>query len=198
MTHCFSSEARVRAAQVRPERTNYRSATPSSAGLVRPTTTARPRPCKRLESRLDLEARKKAWWPEQASARSIAARRFDSLVHPGVQASAVSATGSLRGLDLDGADYGRHASGDQLPENPVIHTIVRLRPRAGPSGPSWFSMEPWNRSPPGSSHPVDASGREIRTGLAGSRSSETVVSAGHTPAESAETPRNSHGNSITG
>lgn len=102
-------------------------------------------------------------WPEQAPPAPDS-RSSDPLDRSELRWSEPIATKIASRLVLEGAGYGRYDSGDSLPESPVIHTTVRFVTSGRSFGTLLCSQEPWSRSPPGCSHPVDASGREVRPG----------------------------------
>lgn len=102
-------------------------------------------------------------WPEQAPPAPDS-RSSDPLDRSELRVSELIATKIASRLVLEGAGYGRYDSGDSLPESPVIHTTVRLVASGRSFGTLLCSQEPWSRSPPGCSHPADASGREVRPG----------------------------------
>lgn len=103
-------------------------------------------------------------WPEQACLLQTAGLRTRWIVSE-LRVTDPIATKIASRLVLEGAGFGRHDSGDSLPESPVIHTTVRLVASGASFGTALCSQEPWSRSPPGCSHPADASGREVRPGL---------------------------------
>jgi hypothetical protein len=104
-------------------------------------------------------------------------RSSDPLGHSELRVSELIATKIASRLVLEGTGYGRYDSGDSLPESPVIHTTVRLVASGRSFGTLLCSQEPWSRSPPGCSHPADASGREVRPGTPRVRPSVTVAFA---------------------